>query len=541
MRRITPFLILLAGILLFPAVPAQAWLFGSDDTLVTIDGTRYSKDDFKRWWQFWNDEKRPLPPTPDPYVDFLLLSREARQMELDADPGFKRQVEVFVKSRALLMLKHEEVDSKIAVSDAEIRAAYERDYQPRWLVQRLEFRDDAMAATAWQELAAGTVTVDELVARSADLGGTVLTRENWLRPKRVDQGWEAIFTKLEVGAVADPAEHQHGNSLYLLKERKGGDDEDFAALREDIRRALWKKQESALTLALLNGFKEQYQVKVDEERIAAIDLNADEKTLSEDVVIATNRQNVTEKDFLVIARRHMDSRPLSAHALEEAEATSKLKNEIVAGIIAQNVTDWGALARHYEEKEPFKWEYDFHVRHRLVLALEQRLFLPGAKVTPEEIKRHYEENLARYTQPATVRITIVDDTQGAVEQLWADVLNGTQFDKALKNRVEQPILPQEIPANHLDPEVKVMVDKLTVGETSPIFTAQGSRVLVHLHARTPAVPLPLERVTENIRTRLTREKVDAQRREHLDKLKSRSRIEVRNRQWRAIQKELGEK
>jgi hypothetical protein len=36
-----------------------------------------------------------------------------------------------------------------------------------------------------------------------------------------------------------------------------------------------------------------------------------------------------------------------------------------------------------------------------------------------------------------------------------------------------------------------------------------------------------------------REKIDQQRRDYLDTIKSRSRIDVRSRQWKAIQKELG--
>ncbi len=31
-----------------------------------------------------------FPETPDPYIDWLLLAREGRSMELDDDPGFDR-------------------------------------------------------------------------------------------------------------------------------------------------------------------------------------------------------------------------------------------------------------------------------------------------------------------------------------------------------------------------------------------------------------------------------------------------------------------
>ena len=367
----------------------------------------------------------------------------------------------------------------------------------------------------------------------------MLNRENWLRPKGIDPGWATIFAKLEVGEVVDPAEHEHGPGLFRLIERKEGDEEDFAKLREDIKRELRKKQESALTGALIEELRKKFEVEVDAERIEKIDLTGSEDALTDALVIRTNRQSVTEKDFLIIARRHIESRALSAHALLDEGETQKLKNEIVGGIIAQNITDWEALDRRYEEREPFKWEFDFHVSHRLIQALEQRLFSPEAKVSEEEIQRHYEENIDRYTQPATARIFILDEAQGPVDQVRADVLVGVPFSKALRDRVESRIFPQDVPVNHLDPDVKAAVEKLVAGETSPVFTAQGIRVLVHLQQYTPATPLPVERVANTIRARLVREKIDRQRREYLEMLKSRSKIDVRNRQWKAIQKELG--
>ena len=51
MHRILSTLILFACLILMSAVPAKAWLFG-DSALVTIDGTEYTAEDFKRWWSF---------------------------------------------------------------------------------------------------------------------------------------------------------------------------------------------------------------------------------------------------------------------------------------------------------------------------------------------------------------------------------------------------------------------------------------------------------------------------------------------------------
>jgi hypothetical protein len=538
MQRFTSILMLFACLSFMHVSPAAAWLFG-DDTLVTIDGNNYSAEEFKHWWKFWKEEETPLPETPDAYIDWLLLSKEAQRMDIPNAPAFKRQTRIFLQSRTLLMLKYDAVDSQIKITDAEIESRYDEQFSPRWLVQRFEFKDEKAALDALQRLTDGSETVETLVEHDAEQGGAVDVIENWMRPKNIDAGWTAILSKIEVGEMVDPAEHAKGRVLYRLKDRKGKDAEDFELFRESIRKELWKEKEDELTQALLDELKVKYDVKVDKERIAALDINAADETLSDAPVITTNRENVSEKEFIAVIRRLMKSRPTAAHAASDPDLASDLKNESVINIIAQSLTNWESIDRHYEEKEPFKWVYDFNYNHRLGLMVEEQLFLPKAEVTDEEVRQYFEENISRYTQPQIVKLYIVDETQGPIDKIWAEVAVGKKFKKALEQYFEQAVHPQEVPANHLDPEVKAVVEKLVAGETSQIFNAQGIRVMVHLTERTAEAPLSFDRVKGSIRSQLKREKLDQVRSEYLEKLRANSEIEVRNRQWKAIQKELG--
>jgi hypothetical protein len=306
-----------------------------------------------------------------------------------------------------------------------------------------------------------------------------------------------------------------------------------------LRRAIWKEQENTLTLQLMADLQKKYEVELNNERIDALDVNAAADSFSDEVLISTSRQNLTEKDFMDIARRDLALRPDIAHAAFDEEEASKLKARVVDGFIAQSLTNWEALDRRYEEKEPFKWEYDFHVAHRLTTELEKRLFVSPATVNDEEVRQYYEGNISRYTQPAMVSLTIIDDTQGPVDQIWRDVMAGMDFSKALREHLGRPVPGQEVPANHLDPEVKAVVDRLAPGDISQPFTAQGSQVLVHLISRTPEKPLPLERVAKAVRDQLVQKKIEEQRQAYLDVLKTRSKIEIRERKWQALRKEMG--
>jgi hypothetical protein len=538
MQRMISILTFLVCLSLLPVTPAVAGWF-SDDTLVSIDGTKYSVADFKNWWKFWKEADEALPKTPDPYIDWLLLMQEGERMGLADDPGFKRQERVFLQSRGLLMLKYEAVDSQIKVTDEEVKARYEDRYLPRLMVQRLRFKDEGSAMAAWQELSDGTLSVDAFLARDAELSGFLGYGEGWMRPTDINAGWVEIFEKTAVGALVDPAGHNKGALLYHIKDRKAGDDEDFALFSKDIRHALWKEKEDQLTAKLLRELETKYQVKVDQERLAAIDINAAADSFTDEVVISTSKENVSAKQFMAVVRKLLASRPTAVAAQFDPAAAEDLKKETAQNIVAQSVTNWESLDRNFQGKEPFKSEYDFNYRHRLVSMLEQRLFVQNATATDEEVLQHYQDNLQRYTIPAQARLYIIDETQGQIDQIWADFAVGQPFQQVVKQHLGIDSKPVVAPINHLDPEIKAVVEKLVNGETSQIFRAQGIRVLVHLVERTPESPLSLERVKESIIAGMRREKFDKARTAYLESLKAHLPIEVKDGQWKSIQQELG--
>ncbi len=82
---------------------------------------------------------------------------------------------------------------------------------------------------------------------------------------------------------------------------------------------------------------------------------------------------------------------------------------------------------------------------------------------------------------------------------------------------------QQVPANHLDPEVKTVVSNLADGETSAIFTAQGVRVMVHLIKRTRETDVPFEHL-EMIAKDLNQKKVMVLEKDFLDTIRASSEI-----------------
>ena len=101
---------------------SAAWLWGDANTVVTINDEAFSPDDFKHWWALWNEEKNAVPEDPQQFIEWKLVAQEARIMELDQTPTFKRKINVFLKSRSRVQFKYDEVDSRIQpMSEQELK------------------------------------------------------------------------------------------------------------------------------------------------------------------------------------------------------------------------------------------------------------------------------------------------------------------------------------------------------------------------------------------------------------------------------------
>lgn len=536
MQRYTSILILslLIPLLSFSSA-SGAWL---DDSLVTIDGTKHTTEDFKKWWHYWNNSGQTLPETPEFYIDWLLFAREGEQMGLTEDPSFKHTTNVFLKVRSLLLLQQEEVVNKINITENEIKSRYEKLYTPVWLVARLQFADQDSAQNAWKELQDGTVTPDELKSRSPEKGGPTKYGEIWLRPHKMDQYWVDTFRKLNVGEASEPVKDLDFYVFYFLKEKEEGSSEEFGKFRDDIYENIFKERRDKLTGELLVRLQKKYKVKVDQERVKKLDMYAPEESFSDDPIITTNRLNVSEKEFAAFLRKEAQRANLFHSNLSETEMTD-FKNRVISSILGQNLTNWEALDRHYEEKEPFKDDFQFNVRHRLTQAVQQRLFASSANVSEDEIKAYYMKHISRYTQPEVVDLVLIQDTDDSVDRIWGDVATGKNFFKAVEDNTEQKATIQSIPSEHLEPEVQEIVRGLTDGETSQPFSAHDKRFIVYLVKRTLEKPIPLEQVEKNISGTLMKEKVEQQRDEYLKLLKSRTKIEINDSNWQKVRKELG--
>ena len=533
-RVIGVFLFVLLSVAGMRPEPALAW-FGSNRTLVTINGTAYSNEDFKNWWRNWREKDTPLPESPDSFIAWHLLAQEANRMQLFREPDYRGKVNTFLKVRSLMLLKNEEIDGRIVVSDQEIQEVYRQQHTPRLRVRSFFYPDEAGARKGAEDLRNGVRTADELMNFSPEEGGSSHHEERWLRVPKMPEQWRQVLAGAKPGDVLDPIAVEHGVVFVRVEECSDGDAQDMEPLRAGIEKELRTRKSHELTVALVERLKEKFSLRVDEEVLAAIGEEQPDRELAAAVLISSSQGDITAGDLWNNMRRERAFREKNRFQAEEFAA---LKGRVLASIIAQTVVSWEAMDRKYQEKEPFKWVYRFYCEHRLNKQMEKRFVEPEARVTEEEMERFYQENIQRFTQPETVSFLLLEGEEPVMQRIWQDISSGRDFSEVAVRHVPGGPPVQRMPVNHLDRELADAIAGLRRGEVSRPFALHDHIALVRLVNHSPAAPLPLESVREQIREELGRDKYRSAREKLVRLLKERSDIHVNQKVWNSLRKEL---
>lgn len=536
MRRLN--FILLCCIFIMSASPLisyAGWLPGSQKVLLTIDDTEYTTEDFQTWWKNWQEPGMSFPDNPNEYIDFLLQYREADRMKLYEDPSFQQKIMTFLKARTLMMLKGEEVDRKINLSDEDLWEIYEKEYVPRYNINIISFETREKAEEFLQKEGNGPISDEKFAELASAEENPLSVQTGWYRKKSIDEGWYEILDSLKPKGLSEIVGDRHGVIILRLQEIKDGDKEDFETVRDNISQTLRKRKAAELTIDLLKRLREKYHVQINEERLKEIDLDAPLESFTDAPLVTTDKGVVTEQEFMRQVARTKQFRQKSGFKDDDQ---FDYKESIIYGIIDQTITTWEGLDRGYEKEPPFKDVFDFYRQYRMVIVLERKMLSDQFQITDEEINAYYNEHIKEFTKPEMVRIKKVQGSEKDLKTLWTKVIMGDDFQAAAKEMFGDAPQSQDIPVDHLSTEAKPVVQKLTKGELSSVFMDNGQATLVQLVEHLPAKPMAFEQVKGMIGKQLYKDRRDRVKKEYMEKLRASAKITVEENVWEKLKTEM---
>lgn len=504
--------------------------WGKEDPLVTVNSVAYQTQDYLDWWQEWR-EGPELPESPKEYIDWLLLSTEAKQMQLQDQPLYRKKVEVFLKVRSLMLLKQESVSDKTQWPDEDrLRQIYQTDYTPIWQLRTITFHDRLQLDAFMAKLQTTDVVDTETILTEVpeQLGNAVLSSPVSERQPKLPQ---------EISALVKDKKDQQFTAPYLWNNTwqiieilgfSEGSDEDFIAQKDAIHHHYIKKQQSRLTAELLMELIEKYQVEIDENIINSISYDGVASEHANDIVLSFLSYKITATELHRVALKHYQSSPgYEANGVQFEKVIVRVLNDI----ISQNLTNAEALDRHYELKRPFKPTYDFYCNNRLIKELERKLIVPHVTVSEQEQRAAYEQRKKEFAEPELIKILRVETSdQDLALRLNEKLRQGVPFKTALLPLSPNGFNPETLPLQSYSEPIQQRISSLAPGK-STMIEENGGYVFIHFIQSEHQQLVSFDEVKEIFASRLKQQKFSQLRQDLIHKLRQLSTIEVNQHQW----------
>lgn len=515
---------------------------GSGKRLATINDVEYTNDDFKNWWKHWNTKnEEKFPASPDEFINFQLMVQQGLEMGYDTQPGFLRKLDVFLQVRALMSLKYEEVDSKAAVTEDDLKKYFDENYGTVWVLQILAFDSEDKAQKAYdlmlplQGQTPGRLVFADIAGGDAeDKADTYdevqLTVYDFYKNKK--ESWLEIVRKLGAGEVAKPFLNKDDIRYILLRlvEIHPAAEEVFEEKRKEMHQVINKEKRNQLTIKLIENLKEKYNVQIDEELLNSIEVGPEypQEFLAKVVVSMTDfKATVYDVIYNVIKEKR----------LRKDVSDQYLKESVVNTIISQTLINKESLARGYEKRPPLLWTYEFYKQNRLRAEVEAGL-MNSIVSTDQELHDYYDLNVADYTVSEKVTFFLLKGGEDVLKKIWLGSLSGENLTElAEKYSVDGTMQSQDVVS--LAPEIVKELKQLDKGQVSMPFVHDGSYGLLKLYDRLPGQVIPFEQVKVQVNEQLKKKKFEVVKSEYLNKLKSRSKIDFNQGVWNDLERELG--
>jgi len=502
--------------------------------LVEINGYCYKPEDFKKWWQYWKEPGMTVPKTPDPFIDWILLSEEAKVMGLDQEPSYQKKLKTFLEVRSLMQLRYEEIDQKIDLSREILWEEYVREYVPRLKIKAL-ISPKKEEVFKWKQQiqdAKDFVSLFEKLqseGKAKDFG--------WERPYTIPQELKSTLLKVQAGNILGPLQYHKRFYILYVEERLGPDPQDFKTLKEVIAYRYKKRKSRELTKEFLAKLRQKYHIVINEPLLDQISLEKISTDLASQAVLTIGEQKISAQEFQKLLKKEAKLRLGKKHKPSDQEL-EVLKKRLLNDIIAQTLTSWEALNRHYE-KTVLKDIYQFYQRQRLVREFENRVIWPRVKITDEEVRKYYLEHKKDFTRPARVEMAVIKTQDEALaRRIHQRLQRGEDFFEVAKEIQFHGARPEKHELQNLVPEMRKIIQKMEPGDVSSVIKIKDWYCIVKLIQFYPEEVHPFEMVKESIRKTLAQEKFEDLKKKYLARLRAKSRIKINEKAWQKLRRQL---
>ncbi len=501
--------------------------------LVMIGNEKYTAEDFKWWWKHWSNPGQPLIKNIDPYVKWLLFLKEAEKMRLEEDPGYQKRLMFFLKPRALLRLQYDEVESKIKITEEDLKDFYYKEFSPIFFIKTFYFTKEE-DALKFREKIKSIEDCKKVFEEYKD------TKSNFkVRPWNLPENVKEVFYKLKKPQIIGPLKWNNTWRVVCIEKIEKGDKKDFERIQNSLKRILKKRKRGELTDKLVSALKKKYKIILNENLLKKITLKEPSEEIKDKILLQIEDRFLTVEDFYKILSKEAKLRHKIINK-NDPKSIEKFKRFVIDSIIAQNLIDIEALNRGYEKKEPLKSQYEFYKKDLLVRGFIDYIIVPNIKITEDEIREYYERYKKDYEiTEAVTAIIVKTGEESLIKKIERERKKGKSLESILKEfGFEDFIVKKDI--NKFSSEVKNILNSMKPGEIKKV-KINGKFYLIKVIDKEVNRGYTYEKLKPHIKQILEKEKYKEEENKIYELLKKEYNVKINYKEWERLKKELFQK
>jgi peptidyl-prolyl cis-trans isomerase C len=465
-------------------------------------------------------------------VNDALLAQEARALGMDREEPLPAQVARRRQSLAVARLEREEIASRARPSDEEVRKAFEDEYRTVTF-RMLTVREQERAADLRRKLEQGAELEALAKANSVDpyaaRGGLV---ENVAKIDLPLEIADRVFA-VKAGELEGPVLTGIGWSDIRVESLAPADPARFEELKPSLSALVRFRKAEVLRAELGARMRKAHAVVVDEEVAAAI---VPERLPDGRLVPKA------QKPEAVVAR--VDDRTITAGQLGQAfrmrwsgvaneTAALAARGPVLDRLVQAELMAAEALARGYGDTPEAKRALHAYETKLLVSRYLNQVLAADIRVTPEEMQAYYEAHKEGFHRPPRVHVhQITVPTEEEAKRLAGLVRQGADIGWLARQhsvdgfKVAGGDRGWVVPGRSGDAADEALFTARPGEVLGPEAAAEGFAI-VQVDAREEQGIYDFKEISGNVHKAVKDQKVEQAIDELVRKLRSRSKIEVR--------------
>lgn len=447
-------------------------------------------------------------------VNDRLLSQEARNLGVDKEDWFVKQLGGLRRQAAIRRFVTTTFKPNLAISDSAILAYFQVNYS-KLQVRTVSVKTSAEAQALREKIVKGAAM--DSIAKKVSLD--ISRFQGGLRGAAYRGDMETILrdqaSKLKPGQLSQPFPYREVFTVLRLERTEPADTAELAGFKSKITGILKEQKRQAAWKSFIAGLAAKYPVTVDSVALRKLQ-NDSTRLFTQNFVKGTQSalfrvdaaHQVTDEEFRTIMSRAAMSAGNQPFDSIRSAAAVRAREDIMLSAAADKAG--------YENDSAVTAFYDKAVDSALVEAYLKETIIPQIKFNHAEFEAYYNKNLDHFREPEQILMDRVIIPDSAVAAEAESRLAGgadfgfvaKQFSKDIKMaNADEPnewALMAAFPQSIADE-----IGKIAIGKSTRAFLTTDGWVIFRVKARRQGKVKELAEVEMEIRGIMFQKKFDA--------------------------------